>query len=344
MQTGDLDMPRLEELCMEQKSLKNAYEEFFFMGAAVNSRSVVTHAGLLKEHFNSITAENEMKFESVHPEPDTYVFGEADALLRFAKENGMRMRGHTLVWHNQTPQWVFTENGKARTKESLLAIMREHIRTVTSHFSPDIYCWDVVNEAVEDKGSEILRSSPWLEIAGESFIEEAFRAAKENVPDALLFYNDYNTCVPEKREKICALLKGLLGKGVPIDGFGMQGHWNVTAPSLDEIRRSIEAYASLGLKLQITEMDLSLYAQSDPTLPQPEPAPAELVKRQTELYGDIFRIFREYKDVIQSVTFWGVADDDTWLDRFFKPHRANHPLLFDENHQPKEAFRAVVDF
>ena len=149
---------------------------------------------------------------------------------------------------------------------------------------------------------------------------------------------------PEAAEKICALLKGLLEKGVPIDGFGMQGHWNVMAPSLDEIRRSIEAYASLGLKLQITEMDLSLYAQSDPTLPQPGPAPAELVKRQTELYGDIFRIFREYKDVIQSVTFWGVADDDTWLDRFFKPHRANHPLLFDENHQPKEAFRAVVDF
>lgn len=329
---------------MKAVSLCEAYRDYFSIGAAVNSRSVDTHADLLKVHFNSITAENEMKFERLHPEPEVYDFEKADILLRFARENGMRMRGHTLVWHNQTPSWVFRENGLPRKKESLLAVMKDHIRRVTSHFSPNLYCWDVVNEAVEDKGSNILRRSPWLEIAGEDFLKEAFVCAKESVPEASLYYNDYNACVPEKREKICTLLRRLLEEGAPVDGFGIQGHWNITAPQPDEIRRSIEAYASLGLKLQITELDLSLYAQSDPYRPEPGPAPEELLIRQTKLYEEIFHIFREYRDVIEAVTFWGVADDDTWLDRFFEPHRANRPLLFDEEHKPKAAFRAVTQF
>ncbi|MBO9600372.1 MAG: endo-1,4-beta-xylanase, partial [Cohnella sp.] len=236
------------------RKLHEAFAHDFLIGAAVNATTISSQRSLLLEHFNSITAENEMKFERLHPEEDRYTFEAADRLAGFAREHGMRMRGHTLVWHNQTPAWVFQDaGGTTVSKERLLSRMKEHIDTVVSRYRNDIYCWDVVNEAIADEGPEPLRQSPWLEIAGPGFIDKAFEFAHEADPTAQLFYNDYNECFPEKRERIYSLVRGLLDRGVPIHGVGLQGHWNLYGPTLDTIRASIERYAELGLKLQLTE-------------------------------------------------------------------------------------------
>ncbi len=244
--------------------LREAFKEHFLVGAAVNPVTLDTQRDLLIEHFNSVTAENEMKFERLHPSQDQYTFEAADRLVSLAKANGMGVRGHTLVWHNQTPKWVFEhQDGSPVDRETLLARMKSHIDTVLSRYRGDIYAWDVVNEAVSDSGSELLRPSKWLDIIGDDFIAKAFEYAHEADPGALLFYNDYNEAVPEKREKIYALVKSLLEQGVPIHGIGLQAHWSLHHPSVDDIRQAIERYASLGLKLHITELDVSMFAFDD---------------------------------------------------------------------------------
>lgn len=205
-----------------------------------------------------------------------------------------------------------------------------------------IYCWDVVNEAVEDHEDKLLRTTPWSEAIGDEYVRKAFEFAHEADPDALLFYNDYAATVPAKREKIYKLLKGLLDEGVPVHGVGMQGHWNIAFPPLDDIKAAIERYASLGLDVQITELDVSVYPGDQKA--DHAPPGEEAFEKQAEFYGKIFEIFRSYRDVITGVTFWGVADDRTWLDRWPVKVRKNYPLLFDVNHQPKEAFYRVVNW
>ncbi|GBF77861.1 hypothetical protein PA598K_06439 [Paenibacillus sp. 598K] len=312
------------------------------MGAAVNPRTLVDQRDLLREHFNSVTAENEMKFERLQPEEGRYTFEHADRMMDFAKEYGIGVRGHTLVWHNQTPAWVF-EDGSGGTidREGLLARMKSHIDTVVGRYKGEIYAWDVVNEAVADSGPEVLRESPWLSIAGEDFIARAFEYAHAADPGALLFYNDYNESVPEKREKIYTLVKSLLDRDVPIHGVGLQAHWSLFHPDTDDIRRAIERYASLGLKLHITELDVSVFAHDDKRTDLKEPS-AEMMERQAERYGEFFGLFREYSEYITSVTFWGAADDYTWLDYFPVRSRKNWPFLFDAAHQPKPSFWKVV--
>lgn len=308
----------------------------------MNATTISSQRSLLLEHFNSITAENEMKFERLHPAKDRYTFEQADRLVGFAREHGMKMRGHTLVWHNQTPSWVFQDgNGMAAGREHLLSRMKQHIQTVVSRYSDDIYCWDVVNEVIADEGSEPLRKSPWLDIVGPDFIDKAFEFAHEADPKAQLFYNDYNECSPEKRERIYSLVRGLMDRGVPIHGVGLQGHWKLYGPTLDSIRAAIERYAELGLKLQITELDISVYEHEDRRTDLKAPT-AEMIAMQEERYESIFRLFREYKDVITGVTFWGAADDYTWLDNFPVKGRKNWPFLFDEQQRPKRAFDKVI--
>lgn len=325
-------------------SLYKKYENYFDIGAAVNARTVETQKDLLIKHVNSLTAENEMKPENLQPKEGTFTFEVADKIVRFAKENNMKMRGHTLVWHNQMPEWFFTtKSGGTVSKEQLLERMKTHIQTVVTHYKDDVYCWDVVNEAIEDKENYLLRKSKWLDIIGEEFIEKAFEFAHEADPDASLFYNDYNESHPEKREKIYTLVKTLLDKGVPIHGIGLQGHWNLEDPHLDDIRRAIEKYASLGLQLQLTELDISMFRFEDHRTDIKEPK-KEMLEKQADRYEKIFTLLREYKDVITCVTFWGIADDYTWLDNFPVVGRKNWPFLFDENHEPKEAFWKVIDF
>lgn len=318
--------------------LMEKYKDYFKIGAAVNSITVDSHKELLIKHFNSITCENETKFLSLQAEESIYTFENADKIVKFAKDNNMEMRGHTFVWHNQTPDWVF----KDATRDTLLKRIKDYIFCVGKRYERDFSCWDVVNEAIEDKGDIFYRKSPWLDIIGEDFIEHAFYYAKEVLPETDLYYNDYNESNYPKRDKIYKAVKDMLDRGVPVDGIGLQCHWNIYSPSMDDFKRAIEQYAKLGLKIQITEMDISVYEFRDETkLDRPS---SDLLKKQTALYKEGFKIFRDYKDVIDTVTLWGIADDNTWLHNFPVKNRKNWPLLFDENHEPKEAFYAIMDF
>ncbi|WP_342421007.1 endo-1,4-beta-xylanase [Paenibacillus sp. FSL E2-0178] len=331
-----------ESLDFKEPALKLVFADDFKIGAAVNPRTASSQEKLLAYHFNSITAENEMKFESLHPAEEIYRFGAADTLVAFARKHGMAMRGHTLVWHNQTTDWLFEDKTHGIVdKNTLLARLKSHIETVVGRYRGDIYAWDVVNEAIADEGSELLRPSKWLEIAGPDFIAEAFRYAHAADPQALLFYNDYNESDPQKRDKIYTLMKSLIDREVPVHGVGLQAHWNLYDPGLDEIREAIEKYASLGLQLQLTELDLSLFRFDDRRTDLKVP-PAELLELQAERYEAVFRLLKEYREVISSVTFWGAADDYTWLDDFPVRGRKNWPFLFDEKHQPKPAYNRIV--
>jgi endo-1,4-beta-xylanase len=311
------------------------YAPHFRIGAAVSARTLRTHAPLLAEHFNSVTAENEMKWASVEPEPGRFAFEAGDALAAFAAAHAMGVRGHTLVWHNQTPAWAFEG-----TRASVLARMRAHVAAVAGHYRGRIYAWDVVNEAVADGGPGPLRQSRWLEAAGEDFIAEAFREAHRADPDAALFYNDYNAVLPGKRDRIFALVRDLRAARVPVHGIGVQGHWRLETPPAEDIRAAFDLFASLGVRLQVTELDVSLHRDASPA-GMPEPGP-ELLERQARRYAELFAIFRSHSPVLEAVTFWGIADDATWLDQFPVRGRKDWPLLFDTSHRPKPAFHAVA--
>ncbi len=322
--------------------LHEAFSDSFDIGAAVNVRTIQTAEALISEHYNSITAENEMKFERVHPAEDRYSFEEADQIAAFARKHKKKLRGHTLVWHNQTPDWVFEDGGGGQASSELLyARMKSHIDAVVSRYKDTIYAWDVVNEVIADEEDQLFRRTKWLDIAGESFIAKAFEFAHEADPNAILCYNDYNESHPIKREKIYKLVKSLLERSVPIHGIGLQAHWNVHDPNMDDIRSAIERYAALGLTLQITEMDVSMFDFQDRRADLIVPTD-EMIALQASRYEQFFQLFRTYKDVISSVTFWGAADDYTWLDHFPVRSRKNWPLLFDVKQQPKQAFWKVV--
>lgn len=293
----------------QEASLKELYKNDFQIGAAVNPLTIEIQKSLLAYHFNSITAENEMKFSSLHPEEEVYTFENADRLAAFAKEHGMAMRGHTLVWHNQTPDWLFeNEQGGPADRVLLLERLRSHIQTVVGRYKDTVYCWDVVNEVISDEESdkeEFLRPSKWLDIVGPDFIAKAFEYAHEADPKALLFYNDYNESHPYKRDRIYRLVRSLLDQGVPIHGVGLQAHWNLFDPSLNDIRAAIEKYAELGLQLQLTELDLSVFRFDDRRTDLLHPS-EEMLERQAELYEAVFRLLREYRNCISAVTFWGL--------------------------------------
>jgi len=238
-------------------SLKDVYRDYFLIGAAVNLGTIKSHKDLILKHFSSLTAENDMKFASTHPREGVYTFEAADTIMEFAESNGLKMRGHTLVWHQQTPDWVFQDSdGNDVSRDVLLSRMKEHIETVAGRYKGRIYAWDVVNEAVEDKRDYFYRKTRWFEIIGEDYIDRAFEYAHEADPDAALFYNDYSAVYPGKRDKIYSLVKGMKERGVPIHGIGIQGHWSIYGPSAEDIKTALDLYASLGLQIQITELDL----------------------------------------------------------------------------------------
>lgn len=325
----------------QSTGLAATFGQQFDIGAAVSAYTINSQRELLTQQYNSLTAENEMKPIHLQPEQGRYTFDDADAIANFARNHGMKLRGHTLVWHNQTPDWFFANGDGKAERATLLHRLRDHMQTVMKRYEDIVYCWDVVNEAISDEEGEYLRQTPWLEGIGEDYIAEAFRLAHEVDPRALLFYNDYNESHPVKRDKICRLVSGLLDDGVPIHGIGLQAHWNIHDPSLDHIRAAIEQYASLGLQLQITEMDVSVFAHDDRRTDLQAPT-EEMLEQQALRYGEFFRVFREYADVITAVTFWGAADDYTWLDHFPVRGRRNWPLLFDEQHQPKRALEEIM--
>jgi len=209
-------------------TLAEAYAPYFDIGTAISLHSINNETEpLLRKHFNSITCENEMKPIEIHPEENIYRFERADSIVNYAIRNKKKIRGHCLIWHQLIPDWFFYDEGKTASKELLLKRMKEHILTVVSHYKGLVYCWDVVNEAVDDDSTRIYRPTLWYQIAGEQYIEKAFEYAHFADPDALLFYNDYNCERPEKRERIYTLLKKLKDKNVPIHGIVLQGHWSI---------------------------------------------------------------------------------------------------------------------
>jgi endo-1,4-beta-xylanase len=327
------------------KGLKDYYKDYFPIGVAVAPGSLTgSQSELILKHFNSLTAENVMKPALIHPEENRYYWSNADIISDYARANGMKMRGHTLCWHNQTAPWMFKDAaGNTVSKEVLLARLKDHITQVVTRYKGKVYAWDVVNEALDDNDSKFYRETDWYKICGEEYIAKAFQWAHEADPDAVLFYNDYNTESPGKRDKVYKLLKQLLDAGVPVHGIGLQGHWNINNPSEKDLRDAIEKYSSLGLKIQITELDVSVYT-SDQTDPADNAFTAEREQKQMEKYKMIFRVFRDYKSVISGVTFWNVSDKSSWLDNFPIRGRKNYPLLFDQNLKPKKAYWEVVNF
>jgi len=318
------------------EGLKDIYKDYFKIGAAVNPFTAKTYADLVKTHFNSITCENEMKFGNLYDGKE-YTFDKADVLARFAEDNGMDVHGHTLVWHNQTPDAIFEKDA-----DYLIETFKKHVAIIKDRYGKNMRTIDVVNEAIEDKSDAYLRDTKWKEKLGDNYIHTVFKLTKEIMPDVKLFYNDYNECTPDKREKILRLVDELRADGAPIDGIGMQSHYNIYSPTLDEVKRSMEAYAKTGLLLHISELDVSVFAFEDKT--KLEAPTDELVKKQAEYYKGLFKIYREYHEHIDRVTFWGVTDTSSWLNYFPVFDRKNWPLLFDWDGSPKEAYYAVAEF
>lgn len=333
----------MKQTSSEIPALHEMFREAFKIGAAVSTGIIAAQGPFIARHYNSITAENEMKPALVQPQEGEFTFEAADSIFEYAEAHGIGVRGHTLLWHNQTGDWMFrdTEGGTC-SREQLLARLQTHINTVVGRYRGRAYAWDVVNEAIEDKTDQYLRDTQWLEIIGEDYLRQAFEMAHQADPDALLFYNDYNETDPVKSVKIHKLVRSLLDQNTPIHGIGMQGHWNIYGPSIEEIRNALKLYASLGLKIHITELDLSVFRHDDKRTDLKAPT-AEMLKLQEERYAEIFALLLEFKDSIDSVTFWGVADDYTWLDGFPVRGRKNWPFLFDEQKQPKASFARLAD-
>jgi endo-1,4-beta-xylanase len=332
------------------KGLKDYYKDYFPMGVAVAPRMLHGEdSALIVNQFNSLTAENAMKMGPIHPRENEYYWKDADSIAAFAKKHGMRLRGHNLCWHAQAPSWMFkNEKGDTVTKEVLLQRLKDHITTVVKRYKDYVYGWDVVNEAIDDNDTVFYRKSQWYRICGEEFIVKAFEYAHSADPKAVLFYNDYNTENPKKREKIYQMVKKMKEAGIPIHGVGLQGHWSVNNPSREELEKSIQMFSSLGLQVQVTELDVSVYAgrqggqliqgQRRDTATGFTP---QMEESQREKYKMIFDVLRQNKGSITGVTFWNVSDRYSWLDG---RGRKNYPLLFDMNRQPKKAYWDVVNF
>lgn len=368
----------------DKPTLKDAYKDHFLIGVAVprsmatgtlapinnvtrNAEQARGDKRVALEQFNQIAPENDMKWEVIHPRAgkNGYDFGPADAFVNFGLSNKLYLIGHTLVWHSQTPAWVFAGTnpppvitnapgdgqlkrsayaGPRASRDELLARMREHIHTVVGRYKGTIKVWDVVNEAIADNGTNLLRESLWLEIIGPDFIAKAFEYAHEADPDAILRYNDYGLENPSKRRKLITLIKSLQAKKVPVHAIGSQAHVSVSGPSFDGMDKCLTEIASLGLPIHITELDVNgaLTGQQNGGADISENAAAtqgglidDANKRLAVQYANLFRAFVKHRNSVKMVTFWGVNDAISW-------RASGRPLLFDGNNNPKPAFDAVI--
>ena len=332
--------------------MKDSYKDFFTIGVAVNQRNVSNpdQIALIKKEFNSITAENDMKPGEIHPQEGVWNWEKADKIAKFCRENGIKLRGHCLCWHSQFADWMFTDKkGKPVKKEVFYERLREHIHAVVNRYKDIVYAWDVVNEAMADDGrswpgreQSPYRQSRHFQLCGDEFIAKAFQFAREADPNALLFYNDYSCVDPGKRERIYNMVKKMKDAGVPIDGIGMQGHYNIYFPDEDQLDLTITKFKEIVKHIHITELDLRMNNESGGQLMfsrgEAKPMPGYMNTLQTDQYARLFKVFRKHKDVIDNVTFWNLGDKDSWLGV------NNHPLPFDENYKPKSCYRAIRDF
>lgn len=343
-------------------SLKEIFDGKFYIGTAMNRRQINGEnpeaVDLIKTHFNSIVAENVMKSGNIQPREGEFNFELPDKLVEFGEKHGMQIIGHTLIWHSQAPRWFFTdEQGNDVSSEILKQRMETHIKTVVGRYKGRIHGWDVVNEAVLDDGS--YRESKFYQILGEEFIQLAYQYAHEADPEAALHYNDYSMSNPGKRGGVVKMVKALQEKGLKIDAIGMQGHVGMEYPSLDEFEKSITAYADLGVKVMITELDLSVLpsprddaganiadteAYQEKLNPYTDGMPEEVSAAFTARYLDFFKLFLKHADKITRVTTWGVADHHSWKNNWPVRGRTDYPLLFDREYQPKPIVKALAEY
>ena len=337
--------------------LKDAYKDYFTIGVAVNQRNITDPAQIeiIKKQFNSVTAENDWKPGEIHPQEGVWNFEKADKIADFCRQNGIKMRGHCLCWHSQFADWMFTDKkGKPVKKEVFYERLREHIHTVVNRYKDVVYAWDVVNEAMADDNMMFrsfrpgaaapspYRQSKHFQLCGDEFIAKCFEFAREADPTGVLIYNDYS-CVDEgKRERIYNMVKKMKDAGVPIDGIGMQGHYNIYFPDEDQLEKAINRFSEIVNIIHITELDLRTNTESGGQLMfargEVKPQPAYMATLQEDQYNRLFKVFRKHKDVIKNVTFWNLSDKDSWLGT------GNHPLPFDENFKAKRSLQIIRDF
>ncbi|UOQ68787.1 endo-1,4-beta-xylanase (plasmid) [Hymenobacter volaticus] len=344
-----------------EPTLKEAFKKDFYVGAALNykqsSGQDAKSVALITQQFNTISPENLLKWGPVHPRPDSYNFKPADDYVAFGQQHKMFIVGHTLLWHQQTPKWVFEdESGQPVSREVLLKRLQDHINTVVGRYKGKIGGWDVVNEAIDDQQGE-LRKTKWLEILGEDFAVKAFEYAHAADPKAELYYNDYSLYRPEKREGVIKLVKNLQAKGIKVTAIGMQGHYGLTRPSIEQVEASIVAFSKLGVHVNFTELDIDVLP--NPSRRQgadiaetfsadakynvyPTGLPDSVQQKLTKRYADLFALFHKHRDVIDRITLWGVTDADSWLNDWPIKGRTSYPLLFGRDYQPKPALQAVV--
>ena len=340
-------------------SLRQAFTNQFLVGVALDGYLPLDYnaneLSLIRGQFAALTPANCMKMTHVQPEPGRFEFQVADALVRFATSNQLKVCGHCLVWakNERTPDWFFRDGGKLASRDVVLERMQKHIAAVAGRYRGKVISWDVVNEALDD-GTNFLRPSKWFSTLGEEFIVKAFQFARQSDPDAVLIYNDYNVEQPAKRAKLLRLLRLLREQKAPIQAVGIQGHYELDAVPFRELDETISAIHDLGLKVMITEFDLDAIPRAKWWAeggkhrgelarwnPYATGCPSEVLDRQAEQYGKLFGVFRRHAGAIERVTFWDLHDGRSWLNHF-PWERVNYPLLFDRNARPKPAFSAAL--
>jgi len=329
-------------------ALKDLMPNGMVVGVAINQRQFegtdAAGVDLITKQFNQISPENALKFQPTQPAADRYAFEAADKYVQFGLDRHMQVVGHNLVWHSQTGAWVFEGgDGKPANRDLLLARMHDHIRTVVGRYKGKIHGWDVVNEAVDEDGS--MRKSPWQAGIGDDYVAKAFEFAHDADPDAELYYNDFNLEKPAKRAGVINLVKDLQARKLRIDGIGNQAHWRLDTPTIDEIDTALVDLHATGLKVMYSELDINLLPNTprgaDPSLANPYVGglPDAVQQQLARRYAGVFGVFLKHRDAVTRVTFWGLSDADSWLNR----GRMNYPLLWDRQRQPKMAFHAVVE-
>ncbi|WP_228852661.1 endo-1,4-beta-xylanase [Aegicerativicinus sediminis] len=350
-------------------NLKDAYRNAFKMGSAINE-DIVSGADqkskdIIISQFNTITPENCMKAGPINPEPGIYNFEPADDFVAFGQANNMFIIGHTLIWHNQTPDWFFKDDlGNPNTTEAQAERLRSHIEMVAGRYSGKVHAWDVVNEVIDNDGS--YRPTTWVNSIGDGdeLVKLAFKHASKYAPDTELYYNDFNAWRPAKRDGIMRMVRMLQNEGIRIDGIGIQGHWGLNYPKTEYIEAAIDSFASLGVKVMITELDVDvlpltkegqiigtglLHPQYELEEfkefldPYRNGLPEEMQHALADRYAELFEIFYRKKDKIDRVTLWGLHDGMTWKNDYPINNRTNYPLLYDRNKNPKPALQAILN-
>ena len=344
-----------------QSSLKEALKNKFLIGVAINTDQVSGKDSaalrVIKQQFNSVVAENCMKSEEIQPQEGEFDFTKSDQFVDFGQKNHMFIIGHTLIWHSQAPAWLFVgKDGKDVSREVLIERMRKHITTLVGRYKGRVQGWDVVNEAINDDGS--FRQSKFYKIIGEDYISLAFKFAHEADPKAQLYYNDYSMAHPGKRAGVVNLIKKLQQAGLRVDGIGMQGHFTMDFPSVSEEEKSIIAFSGLGVKVMITELDLTVipfpnqnggadvsmsYKYKKEMNPYPDGLPDSVATKWNNRMTDFFRLFLKHQDKISRVTLWGVSDGQTWRNDWPIVGRKDYPLLFDRNYNAKPAIESIIE-